>query len=471
MAEGLYRREPLFRAQLDRCAVLLQDRLQVDLRALLYPPARETQAAARQLRQTWLAQPALFVIEYALAHLWRARGIKPEAMLGHSIGEYVAACLAGVLSLQDALTLVAARGRLMQELPAGAMLSVALSEQELWPLLGEELSLAACNAPALCAVSGPPEAIAHLQAHLAARGVDCQPLQTSHAFHSQMLEPILQPFRQLVAAIPLREPAIPYLSNVTGTWITATQATDPDYWVRQLRQPVQFARGVQELLSEPERVLLEVGPGRVLSTLVRQQAALRVVLASLRHPQESEDDEALLLSSTGQLWLAGAPLDWRGLYSGEHRQRLPLPTYPFERQRYWIDPARESRSAKSKEAATFSLLTAASQDESPPVDSVSSASPQGDSTPHSALEGAIASIWQDMLGLPALGVYENFFALGGHSLLATRVASRLRDTFQIELSLPTFFASPTVASLARVIEGKLIEKVEALSEDEAEQLL
>jgi phthiocerol/phenolphthiocerol synthesis type-I polyketide synthase E len=459
MAAGLYHREPLFRAQLDRCALLLQPVLQVDLRSILYPPASETQAAEQRLRQTWLAQPALFVIAYALAQLWRAWGIRPEAMLGHSIGEYVAACLAGVFSLDDALRLVAARGRLMQELPEGAMLSVALSAHDVAPLLGEELSLAACNAPALCVVSGTVPAIASLQARLTAGGVDCQRLQTSHAFHSQMLEPILPAFRRLVAAIPLRAPAIPYLSNVSGTWMTADRATDPDYWVQQMRQPVQFARGVQELLSEPERVLLSVGPGRVPGI----QAAQRVVLPSLRHPQESEDDEALLLKSVGQLWLAGASPDWHGFYSQQKRQRLPLPTYPFERQRYWIEPVGQRRSVHSTDAATFSLLAASAPQEPPPAEQ--SAQPEG------AIECAVASIWQEMLGLPALGVNENFFALGGHSLLATRIATRLRDTFQIEVSLQSFFASPTVAGLARVIERTLIDKVEALSEDEAEHLL
>ncbi|HEY1352145.1 MAG TPA: type I polyketide synthase [Ktedonobacteraceae bacterium] len=460
MAEELYRWEPLFREQVDRCAALLIDPLQLDLRTVLYPPARQAQAAQAQLRQTWLAQPALFVVEYALAQLWRAWGLLPEAMLGHSIGEYVAACLAGVFSLEDALTLVAARGRLMQGLPAGAMLSVALGEQELLPLLTGDLSLAACNGPAYCVVAGTAGAIADLQAGLLARGLDCQQLQTSHAFHSHLLDPILPAFRQLVASVRLKAPALPYLSNVSGTWITAAQASDPAYWVSQLRQPVRFARGVRELLREPERILLEVGPGHTLSELVRQQAGRATdVLTCLRHPREGDSDEALLLNTAGQLWLAGAPLDWRGLYTHERRQRLPLPTYPFERQRYWIDPpGRERPAAPARQPASgsFSLL----------------ASPaQGSAAPGTAIERAIADIWQEVLGQRPPGIEENFFALGGQSLQATRVATRLRDTFQVEFSLPTFFASPTVAGLARTIERRLLERIEALSEDEAEQLL
>jgi len=358
MARDLYQSEPLFRRSVDQCAVLLRPHLGLDLREVLYPRdegrttkdesepssfvVRPSSDAAGALDQTQYAQPALFVIEYALAQLWMAWGIRPQALIGHSIGEYVAACLAGVLSLDDALALVAARGRLMQQLPSGAMLAVPLPELEVQALLGDQLSLAAVNGPARCVVSGPLDAIAELERQLAARAVDCRRLHTSHAFHSKMMEPMLEPFMKHVYAVQLKAPSIPYLSNVTGTWITSQEALTASYWAEHVRQAVRFGDGLRELLKEPDQLLLEIGPGQTLSTLARQypgKAAGQAILATLRHPNDQQSDRAFLLNTLGQLWLAGMPLDWEAIHAHERRHRIPLPTYPFERQRYWIDPS------------------------------------------------------------------------------------------------------------------------------------
>ncbi|MBH8554253.1 SDR family NAD(P)-dependent oxidoreductase [Nostocaceae cyanobacterium CENA357] len=334
MGQELYENEPIFKQQVDDCCEILKPHLELDLREILYPSS--TQA---QLQQTALTQPALFVIEYALAKLWMAWGIQPQAMIGNSIGEYVAATLAGVFSLAEALVLVATRGKLMQQLEPGAMLSVSLSAQEVEPWLSAELSLAASNAPSLCVVSGSITAVAALENRLTAQGVDCRRLHTSHAFHSQMMDEIVAPLTQQIQKIKLNSPQIPFISNVTGTWITATEATDPHYWAKHLRQTVRFSEGMTELLQQPERVLLEVGPGRTLSTLVkRHQAPQAVVLTSLRHPQEQLADIEFILNTVSRLWLAGVQIDWTGFYKDEQRQRIPLPTYPFERQRYWIEP-------------------------------------------------------------------------------------------------------------------------------------
>ncbi len=341
MARELYEVEPVFRSEVDHCAEVLKPHLGLDLRAVLYPEPAAAEAAARQLLQTALTQPALFVVEYALAQLWMAWGVRPQAMLGHSIGEYVAACLAGVFSLDDALALVAARGRLMQELPSGSMLTVPLAEADIEPELGPELALAAVNAPRLCVVSGPSPQVAALQQRLEARGIACRPLHTSHAFHSPMMEPVLEPFAEQVARIRLQPPSLPYLSNLTGTWITPEQATDPAYWAAHLRSTVRFAEAAAQLLVDPSLILLEVGPGHTLSTLVKQQSARPdggLVLASLRHPHEPTADHTFLMTTLGRLWLAGTEIDWPGLYAGESRQRVPLPTYPFEGQRYWVEP-------------------------------------------------------------------------------------------------------------------------------------
>ncbi|MGE3267194.1 MAG: SDR family NAD(P)-dependent oxidoreductase [Chloroflexota bacterium] len=341
MARDLYAAEPIFRTELDRCADGLWPHLGLDLRELLFPEPAQAEGAAELLRRTEFTQPALFAVEYALARLWMSWGMEPRAMLGHSIGEYVAACLADVFCLDDALSLVAARGRLMQELPGGSMLAVMQPEGEIRPELGGELSLAAVNAPTWCVVSGPDEQIEALRARLAARDVSCRPLHTSHAFHSSMMEPALEPFAERVRQLAPQPPTRPFLSNLTGTWITAEQATDPDYWAAHLRSTVRFADGVSELLRDRDLVLLEVGPGQTLSSLVKQHSDWtddQPVIASLRHPHDIQPDHVALMDALGRLWLAGVAIDWSGVHAPDRRRRVPLPTYPFERQRYWVEP-------------------------------------------------------------------------------------------------------------------------------------
>lgn len=340
MAREIYEAESVFRDELDECCRLLLPHLGRDLREVVFAPDARAEDAARELEQTRLTQPALFAVEYSLARLWMSWGVALRAMIGHSIGEYVAACLAGVFTLEDALALVAARGRLMQGLPAGAMLAVALPEEELKPLLGARLSLAAINGPSSCVASGPVEAVEELERTLADRGTPGRRLHTSHAFHSSMVEPVLDAFADEVRRARPQPPQLPFVSNVTGTWITAREATDPGYWVRHLRGAVRFADGARELLAEPSHVLLEVGPGQTLKQLVAQQTGRgsdRLVLSSLRHPHSNETDEALLLEALGRLWAAGVRVDWPGFYARERRRRVPLPTYPFERRRFWAE--------------------------------------------------------------------------------------------------------------------------------------
>ncbi len=344
MGLGIYKSESVFAEQVDRCAELLWPELGLDLRQLLYPTAEKAEAAVSQLQETKIAQIAIFVIEYALVQLWREWGIEPEAAIGHSIGEYVAACIAGVFSLEDALSLLVARGQLMQSMAKGAMLSIPLPKAEVQGRLGTELSLATINSPSRCVVSGPDAAVAALEKQLASENIQSRRLHTSHAFHSQMMDPMLAEFAGRVKQVTLHPPEIPYISNLTGTWIRVTQATDPNYWVQHLRQTVLFAPGLENLLSDPDRVLLEVGPGRTLSTLAKRhpdKSASQLVLTSLRHPQEELADLDFLLATLGNLWLAGVKVDWLGFYSQQRRHRLPLPTYPFERQRYWISPQKQ----------------------------------------------------------------------------------------------------------------------------------
>ena len=335
MGAELYRSEPVFRDAVDRCATLLQPALGRDLRTLMF--LEEHRAA---LDETHLTQPALFVTEYALASLWMAWGVQPQSMLGHSIGEYVAAHLAGVMSLADALALVATRGRLMQAMPSGSMAAVHLGAAELERWLVDGIEIAAINTPTLCAVSGPTEAISALLVRLSAQGIDARRLHTSHAFHSAMMDAALAPFIAAFDQVALSPPKIPYLSNLTGTWITPEQATSPDYYARHLREAVRFDAGLRTLAADPALCLLEVGPGTALTALARSALGKdggKRALASLTHPLEQRPQAEALLDAAGRLWLAGVTLDWHGLNAGASLHRVPLPTYPFERQRFGVD--------------------------------------------------------------------------------------------------------------------------------------
>ncbi|HEU4506953.1 MAG TPA: SDR family NAD(P)-dependent oxidoreductase [Pyrinomonadaceae bacterium] len=340
MGVDLYRSEPAFREHVDYCSLYLKEVLGVDLRSLLFPDESDREEAAKKLDQTSFTQPALFVIEYALARLLMEFGVQPTALIGHSIGEYTAACLAGVFSLDDALRLVAERGRLIQSLPGGSMLAVQMAESQLRNMVGEKLALAAVNGVGQCVVSGANEAIDQFEQELSSKGIACQRLRTSHAFHSELIEPALQPLLQFVKGIELNPPEIPFISNVTGTWITNEDATDPDYWVEHMRQTVRFADGVKELLKDPEAILLEVGPGLTLKTLTRwhpDKKPAQLVISSIPSPRERQEEVPYLLKAVGQLWLAGVEPDWTAFTANESRRRVPLPTYPFDRQRHWID--------------------------------------------------------------------------------------------------------------------------------------
>lgn len=363
MGADLYRSEPVFAETVDSCCEILNHHLGSDLRGILYAAAGREAEAAEMLRMTAYALPALFTVEYSMARLLMSWGIIPHATIGHSLGEYVAACLAGVFTLEDALSLVVLRGQLFKYLPTGAMLTIALSEDELRPLMNARLSLAAVNATTQCVVSGSVEAIDELADLLASKDIEFRRLHIAAAGHSDLVTPVLGEFAASVRKLEMEAPQTPFISNVTGTWITATEATDPSYWARHLRQTVLFSKGIQELLKESGRILLEVGPGQTLSTLARTQADKarnHLVFSTMRHPLDQQNDQALLLATLGKLWTADARIDWPSFYRGERRRRVALPTYPFERKRYWIDSApdtgqrhRQRGSAKSHDISEW----------------------------------------------------------------------------------------------------------------------
>lgn len=341
MGRALYQAGGVFRETVDRCSTLLQADLELDLRTLLFPEPLAQEDADRALAQTALTQPALFVIEYALAQWWIAQGVRPDAMLGHSIGEYVAACLAGVFSLEDALRVVAARGRLLQATAPGAMLAVGLSEAALLAQPQAGCDLAAINAVDKCVLSGAAEAIAHAERALGQRGVAVQRLHVSHAFHSAQVEPMLAEFAALLSQVPLGEPRIPFVSNVSGRWITADEARSPAYWVSHVRGAVRFAEGLEVLLDKAGRVLLEVGPGDTLAGLARRHPAAtgHAVLASQCHMRRAEHNAGQPVRCLAQLWSLGADVGQAPSLHHAGARRVPLPTYPFERESYWLEPA------------------------------------------------------------------------------------------------------------------------------------
>ncbi|HZO12629.1 MAG TPA: type I polyketide synthase, partial [Polyangiaceae bacterium] len=331
MGHELYDREPVFRDVIDHAARVLLPMLGLDLRDMLYPQDGRESDAAEELAATRLTQPALLAVEVALARLWMSWGVVPDALIGHSLGELSAACIAEVMSFDDALTIVARRGELVGRLPRGAMLAIA-SDEELPP----GVDVAAENAPGMRVVSGPRAAIVRAERSLRARGVACTRLRTSHAFHSSMLDPAVSGLEEAFREIVLHPPKIPFMSNVTGTWITDAQAVDRRYWGRQLREPVRFSPAAVELLSDPDRAFLEVGPGRVLCDLMARHERGRTLVPCLAGPERRS-----MLHALGTLYLADVPVDLRAYYAGERRRRVPLPTYPFERKLHAAEEKRD----------------------------------------------------------------------------------------------------------------------------------
>jgi acyl transferase domain-containing protein len=343
MARGLVDREPVFAEAFARCLEELEA-LGVDqLKRVLFPAPDQLAAAGDELRdRATLALPAIFSIGYAMALTLQAWGVRPSALIGHSLGEYVAACLAGVWSLPDALSIVVTRGRLFDALPPGAMLSVGAPVDVLAPLLDSALSVAAINSATSTVVAGAEPAIAALTARLEAQGLDHRRLAIRVAAHSRELDPILPTFRRALRTLRFSPPAVPCVSNVTGGWLSDADAVDPEYWVRHLRATVRFADGVATLLTEP-RAVIELGPGGQISALIRQHpaaAAAPLVVSTLRHAKEEDDDQRTWLHAVGRLWAVGVDVDWNAIFEGESRQRVPLPTYPFARQCHWFDPQR-----------------------------------------------------------------------------------------------------------------------------------
>ncbi|UCH95067.1 MAG: amino acid adenylation domain-containing protein [Candidatus Aminicenantes bacterium] len=461
MGLGLYQAEPLFRQEIDHCFDILKPIMGDDPKEILYPAA-----GGGHINQTGIAQPLIFAFEYALAKLLMSWGIQPAALIGHSIGEYTAACLAGVFSQDQALKLVAARGQLIQKLSPGAMLTVSASEKDILPLLGGDTALAAVNTPSRCVISGPLSEIDPLQQQLKAQGYQCSRLHTSHAFHSPMMEPILKEFQEEVERVDLKPPVIPYISNISGNWITGDEAVSPAYWTRHLRETVRFANGIKTLgeMEMETAIFIEVGPGNVLSTFVRELFAgddRQKVIHLVRHPRKETADDYYLLDNLAEFWLYGGEIDWAEFYRRERRHRIPLPLYPFERERYWIDedpPARNYHlePGKTRPGKKPGALPQEDEDKKQKKNKGALKPRPNLAVPYAAprnpLEKTLVNNWKNYFGFEKIGIHDDFFDLGGDSLKALSVIAEMQKALKVEIPISEFFQHSSVETLAGYID-------------------
>ena len=439
MARGLYESEPVFAEHFDRCATGFGDELGVDLRAAIFD------GTARDLERTDRTQPALFTVEYALAKLFETYGVRPAALAGHSIGEYVAGTIAGVFDIETAIKVVSMRGRLMHAAPRGVMVAVALSPDALAEHLGDDVDIAAINEPGGCVVAGSEESIRQFSDRLTERGIVARRVRTSHAFHSRLMDSMIPEFNGFLSRQTLREPQIPLLSNVTGTWLAAGEATNPATWARQVRSTVRFADEVDVLLADPNRILVEVGPGGTLTASAtrhpRWSSGHRAVRLMRHHAQNRDDRDAFLLS-LGQLWEAGVEVDWAPLRGGRRPQLLTLPGYPFERQRHWIEH-RVTSGWVAEAAVTNGTAASAGATE------VTQAGKNG----QSSMEATLQRIWGQCLGLGSVDRKANFFELGGDSLVAISVAMTAGNE-GLDLTPQDLYDNQTVAALAKALTAR-----------------
>jgi acyl transferase domain-containing protein len=492
MGADLYEGEEAFRDAIDDCAAAFQRPLGLDIRTLLYPTTEDAAGEAHaRLMGPAMGQPGIFATSYALARLWMAWGVEPESMVGHGVGEYVAATLSGVLSLDDSAALVAERGRLMEEMAEGGLLVVGRPEAEVRQHLAGDTVVFSLEGPSLTVLTGPGEDVQETEQRLAAAGIAAQRQPVRHAPTASGLEAAAKTFAERAAKVRTGEASIPFVSGVTGKWITESDAADASHWVRHLSGPVRFADAARELVSDSARILLEVGPGGLLSGSARahpDRAPAQAVIPSMMRTF-GDSDRAAVLKAVGALWIAGRRIDWRALAGTDERRRVPLPTYPFERRRYWLDAPGAPPREVVEEVAEASLPKepGARTTHPRPNLQVEYVEPREDS------ERAIVAIWEELFGISPIGVYDNFFELGGHSLLGTQVVSRVRSVLEVELPVRVLFEGPTVAEMAEAVargEGAgagpveaiqradrgedandLLARIDDLSEEEMEALL
>ncbi|MFZ1161609.1 type I polyketide synthase [Mycobacterium sp.] len=439
MARGLYDSEPVFAEHFDECAAGFGDELSIDLRAEIF------EGTARNLERTDRTQPALFAVEYALAKLIESYGVRPAALAGHSIGEYVAGTIAGVFDIETALKVVSMRARMMHAAPRGVMVAVALSPDALAEHLGGDVDIAAINEPGGCVVAGSEESVRQFSDRMTEKGIVARRVRTSHAFHSRLMDSMIPEFTGFLSRQTLREPQIPLLSNVTGTWLAASEATNPATWARQVRSTVRFSDEVDVLLGDPNRVLVEVGPGGTLTASATRHpkwSATHRAVRLMRHHAQNRDDRDAFLLALGQLWSTGVEVDWAPLRGGQPGHLITLPGYPFERQRHWI----EHRVTSGWTADPAAVNGAAA-----PAGAAESA--QAAKNGQSPMEATLQRVWGQCLGLASVDRKANFFELGGDSLVAISVAMTASNE-GLDLTPQDLYENQTVAALAKALTAR-----------------
>ena len=463
MGLELYEQEPVFREEVDRCAEILMIHLGMDIRQSLYPTAAGRAQAEKEINETSITQPAIFIVEYALARLWQSWGVQPAILIGHSIGEYVCAVLAETFTLEDALALLAVRAKLMQALPTGSMLAVRLSGAEVDPLLPDQASIAAYNSAKLCTVSGPTDVLKRFQRDLEGRKVAARLLPTSHAFHSAMMDPMLPEFTAAVAGTRRLAPKLRWISTCTGTFITPEDMADSGYWSRQLRQAVRFSDALSLVAGDHRHVLLEVGPGQTLSQLARQHPGRPpelVVLSSFGPGHEASEEMSSLYAALGRLWVAGATPDWDRLHAGERRRRVPLPTYPFERKRFWVEPTTQPFARVTPENISLA------GNSHPTVASAAPAAvndgnadlviPSSRAARRPRLATEVRQAMEELSGMQLASDSQSFLDLGFDSLFLTQASQALQKQFGVKITFRQLIRDlNTVEALAGHLDSAL----------------
>ena len=474
MGRNLYDHSPVFRDAMDECCEILTPLLGRDLRDVLYPADGNDDAAAEILRATRFTQPAIFAIGYSLAQLWQSWGLEPACLIGHSIGEFVAACLAGIFSLEDGLKMIAERGRLMQELPEGSMLSVRAPAAEIEPLLSGKLAMASYNGPKLCVVAGPDEEVETFRKQLDAKDIACKTLHTSHAFHSSMMEPIVEPYRKFVANIPLSAPKTPVMSTVTGKWMTAAEATDPGYWADHMRAAVAFSPAIEALWEDDStRVLIELGPRTTLATLARQHAKDRTKQHSIASLSDNAKDNAewySMLSAVGKLWLLGIEIDWQSLHSDEAK-KCSVPTYRFRRERHFVEPGVAVQTSANPNPST--CLATSTQPQT-----ITTKTTKVTMTRRDQIVTEVQSILENTSGIEASEFDSSitFLEMGMDSLVLTQTAAAMKKKLGVNVSFRKMLEeTPTIDSLVDFLDTEIpadrfadvVEQVEVAAPAEA----
>ncbi len=455
MAIELYRQEKVFQNAVDTCLSILQNEHSLDLKKILYPDHNESKPILDPLHGITL----LFTIEYATAQLWLSWGVEPKEMIGHSLGEYTAACIAGVFSLKDAIGMVATRGQLFKTLNDGGMLSVPMSEKEIAPYVNGNLSFAAINKPDNCVLSGATGAIEKLKTILDKKEINSSLLHITVAAHSEMVEPILEKFEQYLNGVTFHEPSYKILSNVYGDFIDDAEIQTPKYWVKHLRNTVRFSDGIGKLLGKKNRIFLEIGPGQTLSTFTRQHPIKQkehVVLASLRHPKESHHDMAFLMTTLGRLWLQGIEIDWMAFNEAYQAKKIGLPTYPFAKTKHWIAPKEISRENSDQQLQVelkkhIKLSTTIKGSNMKKIEVVKM-------NRIDLIQRDVKEIFHALSGIPLdeLNSRASFLELGFDSLFLTQAIAKLKKKFKVNLSFRQLLEEfPNIAILSKHFDNNL----------------